>query len=82
VLLTDHSGAAAGRLALGGVLRLRDGSAEAAAPHPARRRAGTLTIRAVHPNGRAFERVVAEAASDTLLRALLAEGWHVVDVRR
>jgi hypothetical protein len=48
---------------------------------PARRQA-TLTIRAVHPDGRAFERAIAEAQSDALLRALLAEGWHVVEVRR
>jgi ABC-type multidrug transport system ATPase subunit len=83
VLLTDHSGAAAGRLALTGVLRLSDGAAEEAATTsvPARRQA-TLTIRAVHPDGRAFERAIAEAQSDALLRALLAEGWHVVEVRR
>jgi ABC-type multidrug transport system ATPase subunit len=80
VLLTDHSGAAAGRLALSGVLRLGDGTAVARAAAPARRTA-TLTVRAVHPDGRRFERAVPEAASDALLQALLAEGWHVVEVR-
>src|SRR4051812_34736318 len=55
VLLTDHSGAAAGRIALSGVLRLCDGTAEAA--HVARtiRSTATMTVRAVHPDGRRFE---------------------------
>jgi ABC-type multidrug transport system ATPase subunit len=79
-LLTDHSGAAAGRLALTGVLGLRDGTAalEPTSAAPVAR----LTIRAVHPDGRCLERTVAEAAGDDLLRALLADGWHVEEVRR
>jgi ABC-type multidrug transport system ATPase subunit len=79
VLLTDHSGAAAGRLALTGALRLRDGTAAAALPRAA---AARLTIRAVHRDGRRLERTVAEAEGDDLLRALLAAGWHVLEVRR
>jgi heme exporter protein A len=80
VLLTDHSGAAAGRLALTGALRLHDGTA---APAPA---AGApsarLTVRAAHPDGRRVERTVPEVEGDDLLRALLADGWHVEEVRR
>jgi ABC-type multidrug transport system ATPase subunit len=93
VLLTDHSGAAAGRVALTDVLRLRDGSAQhTAAERPPIPRigaiagagpsAGDVTVRATHPDGRTFERTVAAAASDDLLRALLDSGWHVEEVRR
>jgi heme exporter protein A len=82
VLLTDHSGAAAGRLPLTGVLRLRDGTAEAARVPRAIRARAALTVRAVHPDGRRLERTVAEAESDAILRALLAAGWHVEEVRR
>jgi heme exporter protein A len=79
VLLTDHSGAAAGRVALSGVLRLRDGTAEAAALTV---RTAAVTVRAVHGDGRRVEQIVGEAESDALLRALLADGWHVLEVRR
>jgi ABC-type multidrug transport system ATPase subunit len=82
VLLTDHSAAAAERLALTGVLRLSDGTAAAEPAAAPARRAATITVRAVHPDGRRFERAVVEARSDALLRALLAEGWHVLEVRR
>jgi ABC-type multidrug transport system ATPase subunit len=78
-LLTDHSGAAAGRVALSGVLRLRDGTAEAAALAI---RAAAVTVRAVHRDGRRLEQIVGEAESDALLRALLADGWHVLEVHR
>jgi ABC-type multidrug transport system ATPase subunit len=81
VLLTDHSGAAAGRLALSGVLRLDDGTAQTALPAPGGRPA-ILTVRAAHPDGRRLERTVAELDGDALLRALLADGWHVEEVRR
>ena len=88
VLLTDHSGSAAGRVALTDVLRLRNGAAHRAgvqraatprtiaAPDPA------VTVRAIHPDGRAFERTVPAPSSDDLLRALLDAGWHVEEVRR
>jgi ABC-type multidrug transport system ATPase subunit len=83
VLLTDHSGAAAGRVALTGVVRLHDGTAApapvAAALGPAVAR---LTVRARHPDGRRIESTVAEAEGDDLLRALLRDGWHVEEVRR
>jgi heme exporter protein A len=79
VLLTDHSGAATGRVALSGVLRLGDGNAETAA---LAMRAATVTVRAVHRDGRRLEQIVGEAESDALLRALLADGWHVLEVRR
>jgi ABC-type multidrug transport system ATPase subunit len=83
VLLTDHSGAAAGRVALTGVLRLRGGTAEAAAlPATAASAARLLTVRAIHPDGRRLEQTVPERGSDALLRALLADGWHVLEVRR
>jgi len=94
VLLTDHSGSTAGRVALTDVLRLRDGGAH----HTAALRAATprigagagagrggaraVTVRATHPDGRAFERTIAATASDDLLRALLEAGWHVEEVRR
>ena len=94
VLLTDHSGSAAGRVALTDVLRLRDGGAH----HTAALRAATpligvsagagrggaqaVTVRATHPDGRAFERTIAATASDDLLRALFKAGWHVEEVRR
>jgi heme exporter protein A len=81
ILLTDHSGAAAGRLALSGVLKLEDGTARGALPAPASRTARVI-VRASHPDGRRFERAVAGHESDALLRALLAEGWHVEEVRR
>jgi ABC-type multidrug transport system ATPase subunit len=81
VLLTDHSGAAARRVALDGVLRLCDGTA---APGPAIAPAATarLTVRARHRDGRRLELAVAEAESDDLLRALLRDGWHVEALRR
>jgi len=92
VLLTDHSGSAAGRVALTDVLRLHDGAVQRSAAL----RAGTprigagaggaganaVTIRATHPDGRAFERTLAATASDDVLRALLDAGWHVEEVRR
>jgi heme exporter protein A len=81
VLLTDHSGAAAGRVALSGLLQLRDGTAQPALSQ----RAGavaTLLVRASHPDGRRVEHTVPEPQSDAFLRALLADGWHVEEVRR
>ena len=81
VLLTDHSGSAAGRLALTGVVRLRDGTLEHAGP-PAATNARRLTVCAVHPDGRRIEQAVPEGDADDLLRALLARGWHVEEVRR
>jgi ABC-type multidrug transport system ATPase subunit len=84
VLLTDHSGAAAGRVALDGALRLHDGTAAPAAAPATPRRAATplLTVRARHPDGRRTERTVPETEGDDLLRALLHDGWHVEEVRR
>jgi ABC-type multidrug transport system ATPase subunit len=82
VLLTDHSGAAAGRVALNGVLRLVDGTASAAAVPAARPASVRLTVRARHPDGRALERTVPEGEGDGLLRALLRDGWHVEEVVR
>ena len=93
VLLTDHSGSAAGRVALD-----RRAARCATAPLSTRRRCGrdaresarraggaranAVTVRATHPDGRAFERTLAATASDDLLRALLDAGWHVEEVRR
>jgi len=84
VLLTDHSGAAAGRVALRGVLALRDGTAALAAPAPSAPRpsGARLTVRARHPDGRRIETTVPEAGGDELLRALLGDGWHVEEVAR
>jgi ABC-type multidrug transport system ATPase subunit len=87
VLLTDHSGAAAGRLRLDAVLRLRDGTCapDAAAADrstPARAERPRLTVRASRPDGRRVERTVDEDRADDLLRGLLAGGWHVEEVRR
>jgi hypothetical protein len=83
VLLTDHSGAAAGRVALTGVLGLRDGTAApAAVPPPPRPSAARLTVRARHADGRRIESTVSEADGDDLLRALLRDGWHVEEVAR
>jgi heme exporter protein A len=82
VLLSDHSGGAAGGLPVAQVLHLRDGTAHAAPAAPATRSTqATLTVRAVHPDGRRVERTVSESAGDALLRALVADGWHVVEVR-
>jgi heme exporter protein A len=81
VLLTDHSGSAVGRLALTGVMRLRDGTLEHAGP-PAATTARRLTVCAVHPDGRRIEQAVREGDADDLLRALLAHGWHIEEVRR
>jgi ABC-type multidrug transport system ATPase subunit len=83
VLLTDHSDAAAGRVALTGVLGLRDGTAAPAAAPPAPRAAAArLTVRARHADGRRIESTVSEADGDDLLRALLRDGWHVEEVVR
>jgi ABC-type multidrug transport system ATPase subunit len=94
VLLTDHSGSAAARVALTDVLALRDGAAEHRAAPPVPRPAipGTtgavaplarrLTLRARHADGRRLEEAVAEAEVDDRLRALLADGWHIEEVRR
>ena len=80
VLLTDHSDAARGRIALAGALQLEGGGcrpADGAAP------AGReLLVRATHPDGRRLARAVGEAAVDDLLRELLDGGWHVEEVRR
>lgn len=82
VLLTDHSGTAAGRVPLAEALHLRDGTAHATpTPRSAPRPEATLTVRAAHPDGRRVERTVPERAGDALLRALLADGWHVEEVR-
>lgn len=92
VLLTDHSGAAAGRVGLTDVVRLRDGTAHhvAAPRRPGPRLAGrpvlttdaaAVTVRATHADGRRLERVVATGSIDDLLRALLDAGWHVEEVR-
>ncbi len=81
VLLSDHSGAAAGRLAGGTVLALSDGRCErleAAASVVAR---PLVSVLATHPDGRRFERGVAEDDVDDLLRELLDGGWHVREVR-
>ena len=75
VLLTDHSGAADDRLALTERLRLGDGSVVPAT-------AGGRRIAASHRDGRRLERTVAEDAADDLLRELLADGWHIEEVRR
>ena len=79
VLLTDHSEAARGRIALDGALRLAGGACRTGG-----RRAGgrELLVRAAHPDGRRLARQVGEAAVDALLRELLADGWHVEEVRR
>ncbi len=94
VLLTDHSGSAAGRVALTDVLALRDGAVEhravPAASRPALPGAADavaplacrLTVRARHADGRRLEEAVAEGAVDDRLRALLADGWHIEEVRR
>ena len=95
VLLTDHSGSAAGRVALTDVLRA---ARRRGRPHrgaaggdpgrdPARRRRSRSAPAASpsaprHPDGRAFERGVAATASDDRLRALLDAGWHIEEVRR
>jgi ABC-type multidrug transport system ATPase subunit len=81
ILLTDHSGAAAGRVALSGVLKLEGGTARGALPASVPRTARVI-VRASHPDGRSFERAVAADESDALLRALLTDGWHVEEVRR
>ena len=82
VLLTDHSGAAAGRVAIAATLRLGDGICAAAdgvpAGAPAARR---LVLRASHPDGRRLERAVAVDEVDAVLRDLLDGGWHIEEVR-
>jgi heme exporter protein A len=85
VLLTDHSGAAAGRVDFSGVMRLRDGTVQhgpAPSATATRRRNGPLTVSAAHPDGRRIEHAVAEDEADDLLRALLVRGWHIEGVRR
>jgi ABC-2 type transport system ATP-binding protein len=79
VLLSDHSGAALGRLGETGELALRDGRCERAAPGGARRR--PVTVLATHPDGRRVERAVPEDGVDRLLRELLDDGWNVREVR-
>jgi ABC-2 type transport system ATP-binding protein len=75
VLLTDHSGAADERMALTERLRLGDGAVAHAAT-------GGRRIVASHRDGRRLERTVADDAGDDLLRELLADGWHIEEVRR
>jgi ABC-type multidrug transport system ATPase subunit len=82
ILMTDHSGAAAGRVALTGGLHLCDGTAAPAEPPAARTGSRALAVRAVHPDGRRLERTVDEDDVDDLLRELLDGGWHVAEVRR
>ncbi len=53
------------------------GAADAVAPLARR-----LTVRARHADGRRLEEAVAEGAADDRLRALLADGWHIEEVRR
>ena len=82
VPFTDHSGAAAGRLALDGTARLArrrldfDGAAPAASGQER-----AVLVRAAHPDRPRLERVVAERDVDDVLRGLLAAGWHVEEVR-
>jgi ABC-type multidrug transport system ATPase subunit len=87
VVLTDHSGSAAERLAPHEVLRLRHGTCvllDGPAPPAAAsaRRTAALMLRASHPDGRRLQRAVAEDAVDAVLRALLDDGWHIEEVRR
>ena len=79
VLLTDHSDASRGRIALAGALRLDAGTCRSGDGAPAERE---LLVRAGHPDGRTLARAVREDAVDALLRELLDEGWHVEEVRR
>lgn len=76
-LLTDHSGAAAGRAAPSATLLLRDSRCvEGLAPR------GLVRIEAVDPSGARCARAVPPQESDTVLAQLLAEGWNIVEVRR
>ncbi len=89
VVLTDHSGVASRRLPPGAVLRLHDGACERGGaavttePSVGADVAGAATVHVVatHPDGRRLSRGVVASASDELLRELLAEGWHVEEVR-
>ena len=77
VLLTDHSGSAAGRVALTDVLRLRDGTAEHA-PSPAPRRSLTSRgradgITAVRPAGTGN----GHAPATVTVRAVQADGRRI-----
>jgi ABC-type transport system involved in cytochrome c biogenesis ATPase subunit len=80
-LVTDHSGGADGRLRAAGALRLRDGRCEPAPALSARAGPRTVTVRAVHRDGRRLEQTVPAGAGDALLRALLDDGWHVEGLR-
>ena len=81
MLLTDHSDAARGRIALDGGLRLGGGACRPGDGGGARAER-ELLVRAVHPDGRRLARAVAEAGVDDVLRELLRDGWHVEEVRR
>jgi energy-coupling factor transporter ATP-binding protein EcfA2 len=80
-LVTDHSGAADGRLRAAGALRLRDGRCEPAPALSARAGPRPVAVRAVHRDGRRLEQTVPAGAGDALLRALLDDGWHVEELR-
>jgi hypothetical protein len=76
------------------VLALRDGAVEHRAAPPVPRPAlpgaadavvplaRRLTVRARHADGRRLEEAVDERAVDDRLRILLADGWHIEEVRR
>ncbi|WP_205698349.1 ATP-binding cassette domain-containing protein [Conexibacter sp. SYSU D00693] len=80
-LLTDHSGAAGGRLELQRGLVLRDGGCAVVEAGTAAAPARRTTVVAVHPTQGTLRRAVAPDAVDGLLRSLLDDGWHVHEVR-
>jgi ABC-type multidrug transport system ATPase subunit len=76
LVLSDHSRAMEGRLAVdarwrlhGGSAHLEDVESEVGAP--------SVTIVAMHPDARRLRRTVADHEVDDCLRALLDEGWHI-----
>ena len=77
VLLTDHSGDAAGRLPVTHRFALEEGRIRVARPPDAIEASACVTIIATHGDGRRLRRTLASRDSDEQLRALLHEGWHI-----
>jgi ABC-2 type transport system ATP-binding protein len=82
VSLTDHTEAPGGELGLTDVVELDDGTCRRRrlAAEPANR-APQVGVVAERADGRRLDRAVPAADVDELLRSLLSDGWHVVEVR-
>jgi ABC-type multidrug transport system ATPase subunit len=81
VVLTDHSGSTANVLRTTAEARLQDGRCTVVPTATSVAAPATVLVCASHPDGRRVERRTRQELSDDVLKSLLADGWHVEEVR-